>query len=79
MTTFFTRLNLSGPFGNVIDQYTIPGAHGNGQGRATSVQIGYQDGRQRERWIVSCAVTNHAKPSLNDHHSSIFLRLKGLL
>jgi predicted metalloprotease len=47
---------LSGPFGNVIDQYTSLDAHGNGQGRATNVQMGYRDGRQRERGIVSCAV-----------------------
>jgi len=48
---------LSGTFGNVIDQYTHPAdGHGNARGRAYYVQLGYQDGRQRERGIVSCAV-----------------------
>lgn len=45
---------LSGPFGNVIDQYATPNAHGNAQGRSTFVQMGYRDGRKRD--IVSCAV-----------------------
>ncbi len=50
----FHDARLSGPLGNVIDQYTKPGAHGNGQGRAAFLQTGYRDGRQRG--IVSCAV-----------------------
>jgi predicted metalloprotease len=45
---------LSGPFGNLIDQFTTPSPHGNAQGRASFVQVGYRDGRQRG--IVSCAI-----------------------
>ena len=45
---------LSGTFGNVIDQYMTPSAHGNAQGRAYFVQLGYRDGSKRS--IVSCAV-----------------------
>jgi hypothetical protein len=52
---------LSGPFGNVIDQYLVPNAHGNAKGRAYFVQMGYRDGRQRG--IVSCAVIT---PNLKD-------------
>jgi len=44
---------LSGPLGNVIDQFTA-NPHSNAQGRASFVQVGYRDGRQRG--IVSCAV-----------------------
>jgi hypothetical protein len=47
---------LSGPFGNIVDQYLAPNPHGNGQGRATNVRWDYRDGLQRERGIVSCAV-----------------------
>lgn len=47
-------VRLSGPLGNVIDQYGMASAHGNGKGRAYYVQVGYRDGRQRG--VVSCAV-----------------------
>jgi hypothetical protein len=45
---------LAGPFGNLIDQFTTSSPHGNAQGRASFVQVGYRDGR--ERGIVSCAI-----------------------
>ena len=54
-------VRLSGPLGGVIDQYTVPSAHGNAQGRSAFVQIGYRDGRKRD--IVSCAVIT---PNLRD-------------
>ncbi len=52
---------LSGPFGNVIDQYMAPNPHGNAKGRAYFVQMGYRDGRKRD--IVSCAIIT---PNLED-------------